>query len=379
MKVALVHYWLVSMRGGERVLESLCRMFPDADIYTHVIDKSRVSDEILRHQIRTTFISRLPFARKLYQKYLPFMPIALEQLDLSAYDLVISSESGPAKGIIPGPDTVHICYCHSPMRYIWDHYHVYRQQASWLTRILMTPLAHYLRIWDQSSSVRTDKYLANSNFIMKRIRKYYNRDAQLAWPPVAVDAFSPAHADDVGDYYLWAGQLVRYKRPDIMVEAFNRNKRKLIVIGEGDERKSLEKIAKDNITFLGAASFSDLKHHLSHCQALIFPGEEDFGIVPVEAQASGRPVIGYGHGGIMDTVIDGKTGILYPECSVDGLLKAIERFEASGLSKSCVADCVENASRFSERNFQAGVRRALLECGIDLGEPPMGEPSLPPT
>ena len=366
MKVALVHYWLVSMRGGERVLESLCRMFPDADIYTHVLDRKRISDEILKHDIRTTFISKLPFATKFYQRYLPLMPMALEQLDLSSYDVIISSESGPAKGIVPGPSAVHICYCHSPMRYIWDHYHVYRQRAGLLTRILMVPLAHYLRMWDQASSARTDKYLANSNFVMKRILKYYSRESQLTWPPVAVDAFIPAPADEIGDYYLWAGQLVSYKRPDIMIEAFNRSKRKLVVIGEGEDRKALEKIANDNITFLGAASFSELKHYLSRCQALIFPGEEDFGIVPVEAQAAGRPVIGCGRGGIMDTVIDGKTGILYPDCSVDGLLSAIERFETSGLSTRCAADCIDNASGFSEANFQAGIRKALVECGVDM-------------
>lgn len=366
MKVALIHYWLVGMRGGERVLESLCRMFPDADIFTHVVDRDKISPLLARHTIKTTFIARLPAARRLYQSYLPLMPMALEQLDLSGYDLIISSESGPAKGIIPAPETVHLCYCHSPMRYIWDHYPIYRAQSGLLKRLVMAPLFHYLRIWDESSSVRTDKYLANSNFVKKRIRKYYNRDAEVVWPPVAVEQFKPVPLDDVSDFYLWAGQLVRYKRPDVMIEAFNRNKRKLVVIGEGEERQALERIAGENITFLGSTSFSDLKHHLSRCKALIFPGEEDFGIVPVETQASGRPVIGYGRGGILDTVIDGKTGILYEECSVDGLLQAIDRFEQSDLSTSCISDCVENASRFNEENFQAGVQRALADAGVDL-------------
>lgn len=366
MKVALVHYWLLSMRGGERVLESLCRMFPDADVYTHVIDRSRISQDILSHKIETTFISKLPFANKLYQKYLPLMPMALESLDLSGYDLIISNESGPVKGIVPGPDTVHLCYSCSPMRYLWDQYHIYRENAGLFTRIVMPPLIHYLRMWDVSTAPRVDKFLADSNHVARRINKFFRRDADVVFPPVAINEFAPVPLDQLENYYLWAGQLVRYKRPDIAIDAFNRNKRKLVVIGEGEERKALEKIAGDNITFLGSTSFADLKHHLSRCQALIFPGEEDFGIVPVEAQAAGRPVIGYGRGGIMDTVIDGKTGILYPDCSVDGLLGAIECFEASGLSKRCTDDCIDNASGFSEANFQDGIRKALSDCGVDL-------------
>lgn len=354
------------MRGGERVLESLCRMFPEADIYTHVIKPDGISRVISSHNIKTTFISRLPASKRLYQSYLPFMPIALEMLDLSGYDLIISSESGPAKGIIPPPGAVHLCYCHSPMRYIWDHYHIYRAQAGRLKRWVIDPLFHYLRLWDYSSSVRTDKYIANSRFVAKRIKKYYNRDAMVLFPPVAVDEFAPVSASERGDYYLWAGQLVRYKRPDIAIEAFNRTGKKLVVIGEGEEKSSLEKVASDNIVFLGSTSFDELKHYFARCQALVFPGEEDFGIVPVEVQASGRPVIAYGKGGVLDTVIDGKTGLLYSECSVEGLCAAIEQFEASNLSDTCSDDCVANAGSFAEPRFHAGIRAALEECGIDM-------------
>lgn len=364
MKVALVHYWLVGMRGGERVLESLCRMFPEADIYTHVLDRNAISKVIARHNIRTTFISSLPAPRNMYQKYLPLMPLALESLDMSQYDLIISNEAGPAKGIIPGPDCVHICYCCSPMRYIWDQYHVYRHNAGFFTRFVMPPLAHYLRMWDVSSSSRVDKFLADSHHVANRITKFYRRDAEVVYPPVAVAEFEPASIEELGDYYLWAGQLVRYKRPDIAIEAFRRTGKKLVVIGEGEERKSLEKLSGDNIKFLGSTPFSELKRHFARCRALIFPGEEDFGIVPVEVQAAGRPVIAYGKGGALDTVVDGKTGILFPDSTVEGLIAAIDRFEASGLSETCSADCVENASSFSEENFQAGVRNALAEHGI---------------
>lgn len=366
MKVALIHYWLLSMRGGERVLESLCRMFPDADVYTHVIDPSRISADITSHNIQTTFISKLPAAKRLYQKYLPLMPMALESLDLSSYDLIISNESGPTKGIIPGPDTVHICYSCSPMRYLWDQYHVYRHNAGFLTRLVMPPLVHRMRIWDVTTAARVDKFLADSNHVANRIRKFFRRDAVVVFPPVAVHEFEPAPADEIGDYYLWAGQLVRYKRPDIAVEAFNRTGRKLLVIGEGEERRRLEKIAGDNITFLGSQPFSMLKYHFARCKALIFPGEEDFGIVPVEVQAAGRPVIAYGYGGALDTVVDGKTGILFKQVDADGLNAAIERFETSGLSDTCTADCVANASTFTEKNFQDGIRAALAECGINL-------------
>lgn len=369
MKVALVHYWLVSMRGGERVLESLCRMFPDADIFTHVVNPAGISRTIARHRIHTSFISRLPMPSRLYQKYLPLMPYALEALDLSGYDLVISSEAGPAKGIIPPLDAPHLCYCHSPMRYIWDQYHVYARRAGPLTRSLMLPMSHKLRIWDESSASRVDKFLANSRHVQKRINKFYRREADVLFPPVAVDAFAPAPRAELGDYYLWAGELVSYKRPDVAIEAFRRTGRKLLVIGDGPERKALERISGDNITFLGKTPFATLKQHFARCRALIFPGEEDFGIIPVEVQASGRPVIALGRGGALDTVIDGKTGMLFDDCSAEGLIAAIEHFEASGLGDECEAACVTQAKRFTEAAFQAGIAAAIREYGLEVSLP----------
>ncbi len=366
MKVALVHYWLVGMRGGERVLESLCRMFPEADIYTHVAIRENLSPTINRHKITETFIARLPFARRHYPKYLPLMPLALEALDLTDYDLIISNEAGPAKGIIPGPDTVHLNYCCSPMRYIWDQYHVYRGRAGFFTQLLMPVFAHYLRIWDATAAMRTDHFLADSQHVANRIKKFYRRDADVVYPPVMVDSFLPVPVSEHGDYYLWCGELVQYKRPDLAIEAFNASGRKLVVIGDGEARKQLEKIAKSNITFLGKAKFDVLQYHAARCRALVFPGEEDFGIVPLEVQSAGRPVIAFAKGGALETVVDGKTGMFFNEASAVALNDAVDRFEASGLGESCAEDCRRNAESFSEAAFRAGISKALLTLGVDV-------------
>ncbi len=365
MKVALVHYWLVGMRGGEKVLESLCRMFPEADIYTHVAIPERLSDTIRRHKITETFIARLPFARTWYPRYLPLMPLALEALDLTGYDLIISSEAGPAKGVIPGPNTIHLSYCHSPMRYIWDQYYVYRQCAGLLTRILLPFIAHYIRVWDTISATRVDLFIANSHFVSKRIKKYYRREASVVHPPVMVDEFVPVPPSEHSDYYLWCGELVSYKRPDIAIEAFNVSRKPLIIIGDGEQRSKLQTMAKPNIVFLGKAPFEILKHHAARCRALIFPGEEDFGIVPLEVQASGRPVIAYAKGGALETVIDGKTGVFFTDASATSLNEAIERFEESDIGLDCEVDCRNNALRFSESAFVAGMKAALISVNVD--------------
>jgi glycosyltransferase involved in cell wall biosynthesis len=359
MKVAIVHFWLVGMRGGEKVLESLCRMFPDADIYTHIAIPENLSDTIRRHKITETFIARLPFARKWYPRYLPLMPLALESLDLTEYDLIISSEAGPAKGIVPGPNATHVCYCHSPMRYIWDQQHVYQKSAGWLTRKLMPFAAHYLRVWDSVSAMRVDLFLANSEHVANRIRKYYRREAEVIHPPVAVDEFEPVQRSELEDYYLWCGELVRYKRPDVAIEAFNANGLPLIVIGDGEERERLEKIAKPNITFLGKAPFAALKHHMARCKALVFPGEEDFGIVPLEVQASGRPVIALARGGALETVVEGKTGVFFHQSTVASLNAAIADFEQSILGDNCRIDCVAQANRFATEVFERNMKKAI--------------------
>lgn len=364
MRVAIIHHWLISMRGGEKVLQEFCAMFPDAVIFTHVYDPQGVTQEIRRHEVRETFIASLPFAKTQYTKYLPLMPYALEALDLREFDLVISIESGPSKGVIPMPGAPHICYCNSPMRYIWDQYHVYREQAGRMTRLLMPLVAHQMRIWDVTSSARVDRFVANSNLIASRVKKYYRRSSDVVFPPVSIADCSPVKPGEVEDYYLMAGELVSYKRPDITIDAFNKSGRKLVVIGGGPERKALEQKAKPNITFLGKAPFEQLKQHFAQCRALVFPGEEDFGIVPVEVMASGRPVIAYGKGGALDTVIDQQTGCLFTDQSADGLNEAIDQFE-NGLLKSLDQDVLmAHVAKFNPLRFRREFAQVLVENGV---------------
>lgn len=348
MRVAIIHYWLVGMRGGEKVLEALCDIFPNADIYTHVFDPRVISDKLKSHRIQTTFIGSLPYARKMYKRYLPLMPMALEQIDLGAYDLVISSESGPAKGIIPTSPAMHVCYCHSPMRYIWNMYNKYYESSGLMTRLMMPPMAHYLRTWDVATANRVDDFVANSTTVAHRIRSYYRREASVIHPPVDTGAFRPVPASELGDYHLMVGELVSYKRPDLAVEAFNRLKAKLVVIGGGEMLDHLRKIAGPTVTILGSQPFDALRHHYARCKALIFPGEEDFGIVPVEAMASGRPVIAYGRGGATETVIGNKTGVFFQNQAVEELIDAVERLERLDFNPG---DAVSRAADFRREVF----------------------------
>jgi glycosyltransferase involved in cell wall biosynthesis len=338
------------------VVEALCEMFPQADIFTHVYVPDAVSETIRGHRVTTSFINALPAAARLYKRYLPLMPLALEQLDLRGYDLVISSESGPAKGVIPPPETRHLCYCHSPMRYLWNMFHDYREQSGRLTRLVMPPLAHYLRVWDTVSASRVDRYVANSNAVAGRIRRYYGREAEVVWPPVDTTAFQPVDPDDRGDYMLMVGELVGYKRPDLAVEAFNRMRRKLVVIGGGEMLAHIRRIAGPTVTVLGPTPFAELRDHYARCQALIFPGEEDFGIVPVEAMASGRPVIAYGRGGATETVLPGVSGILFDEQSVDALIAAVEGFREEDFDPMAI---VAHAGGFSRDVFIDGMREQI--------------------
>ena len=325
MRVAIVHYWLLTMRGGERVVEALCELYPDADIFTHVAKPEALSDTIRRHRIQETSIARLPGARRHYQKYLPLMPLALEKLDLREYDLVISSECGPAKGVITTPRTLHVCYCHSPMRYVWDMHWDYVKGVSKPLRPLARGLLHYLRRWDLASAFRVDHFLANSEFVARRIHKHYRRDAEVIHPPVDTAAYEPAGS--TGDYYLMVGQLVPYKRADLAVRAFTRAGKPLRVIGDGEQLASLRRMAGPTVEVIGRQPASVIRESYARCRALVFPGEEDFGIVPVEAMASGRPVIAYGRGGALETVVDGRTGLFFDEQTEESLLAAVERFE----------------------------------------------------
>ena len=348
MKVAIIHYWLVGMRGGEKVIEALCEMYPQADIFTHVYVPDAVSNRIRQHRIIPTFINSLPRAARMYKTYLPLMPLALEQLDLRGYDLVISSESGPSKGIIAPSDAVHVCYCHTPMRYIWNMYHDYRDSAGLLTRWMMPPLAHYLRMWDVSSAARVDSFVANSTTVAKRIRRFYGADSAVIHPPVDTASFAIAPASELGDYYLMAGELVSYKRPDLAIRAFNDMKLKLVVIGGGEMLDEVRRLAGPTVTVMGPQPFDVLRQHYARCRALIFPGEEDFGMVPVEAMASGRPVIAFGKGGATETVVDGVSGAFFAEQSVEAISSAVKRLSELDLDP---ADIAAHADRFGRAQF----------------------------
>src|SRR5450755_1193692 len=356
VKVAIIHYWLVGMRGGEKVIEALCEMYPQADIFTHVYVPEMVSDRIRQHRIIPTFINSLPRASKMYKTYLPLMPLALEQLDLRGYDLIISSESGPAKGIIPPPDALHVCYCHTPMRYIWNMYHDYRNSAGRLTRLLMPPLSHYLRMWDVASAARVDSFVANSATVARRIQRYYGADSVVIHPPVDTDAFAVAPSLELADYYLMAGELVSYKRPDLAVRAFNDMKLNLVVIGGGEMLDELRRIAGPTVKVMGSQPFEVLKQHYARCRALIFPGEEDFGMVPVEAMASGRPVVAFGRGGATETIAEGVTGVFFTEQTVEAISSAVKRLSELALDPEKIA---AYANQFGRDQFLQKMRNHI--------------------
>ncbi|WP_293882180.1 glycosyltransferase [Sphingomonas sp.] len=358
-RVAIVHYWLVGMRGGERVLERLLHLYPQADIFTHVYDPAAVSQVIRERVVKTSFIDQLPGARRHYQKYLPLMPLALEQLDLRGYDLVISSESGPAKGVIAAPDALHLCYCHSPMRYLWDHYHEYLETAGWASRTVMPVLFSRLRQWDVTSAARVDAFVANSSFIQQRIQRAWRRDSTVVHPSVAVSEFSVSR--DVGPGYLWVSQLRPYKRAALAIEAFNRLGLPLTVVGDGPQASELARLAKPNITFRARLSYAELKNAYANCRALVFTPEEDFGIVPVEANASGRPVIAFGRGGVTDSIIPRETGIFFDEQTPDALCAAVEDFER-WLPDFDPQRAVANAARFAPERFDEGFRAAVASA-----------------
>ncbi len=346
------------MRGGEKVIEALCDLYPEADIFTHAYVPEAVSATIRAHRVTTSWIARLPRPARYYKHYLPLMPMALEQLDLRGYDLIISSESGPSKGIIPPADALHICYCHSPMRYIWNMFHDYRERSGPVTRLLMPPLSHYLRNWDAISATRVHHFVANSRTVARRLQTYYRRDATVIFPPVSVDDFAPVPPGEIEDFYLMAGELVPYKRPDLAVEAFNRWGRKLVVIGGGEMLPRLMAMAGPTVRVMGAQPFDVLRSAYARCRGLVFPGEEDFGLVPVEAMASGRPVIAFRKGGATETIIDGETGTFFDQQTPEALLDALVRCEALSFDPDAI---VRHARTFSVDRFARSMRAFVDE------------------
>jgi glycosyltransferase involved in cell wall biosynthesis len=324
MRVALVHYWLLGMRGGEKVLESLCRIFPDADIFTLFYDPDQVSETIRSRRVNASFLNP---ARRYYRSLLPLMPFALEHLDLRGYDLILSSESGPAKGVVAGAASRHICYCHSPMRYLWDLYPDYLHEwtRSRLKRAAIGLTSNYLRLWDSASATRVDEFVANSQNVQKRIWRAYRRQSVVVHPPVSLRSF---YYRPPLDYYLLVSELVAYKRIMDAVLCFSRNGRPLRIVGDGPEFAALRKAASSNIEFCGRIPDSELREQYSRCRAVVQPGEEDFGIVSVEALASGKAVIGLGRGGLAEIAPDEEAGgFLYQAPGPESLHSAVKRFE----------------------------------------------------
>lgn len=360
MRAAIVHYWLVNMRGGERVVEALCRLLPGADIFTLFYDPERVSPTIRGRVVKASFLNPL---KKHYRSLLPLAPFALESFDLRPYDLVISSESGPAKGVLTSARTRHVCYCHSPMRYLWELYPAYLHDwtPSLFRRATLAALTCPLRIWDQSTATRVDEFLANSMNVQSRIWRTYRRQARVVYPPVQVEEFywRPAL-----DYYLIVSELVSYKRVEDAVRCFSRTGRKLKIVGDGPEYAALKRMAGGKIEFCGHVSQFELRELYARCRALLMPGEEDFGMVTVEAMASGKPVIALGRGGVLEAIPPHRTGaVLYDTPGDVPLESAIRQFEDAEphISRKDLQDW---ASRFSEARFQDEMREVIDPAAV---------------
>ena len=363
MKTAIVHYWLINMRGGEKVLEALLELFPDADIYTHVYNPESMPKSITSHNVYTSYIQKLPFSKKLYQKYMPLMPRALSEFDLQKYNLVISSESGPAKGIIPNPDAYHVCYCHSPMRYLWDMYHEYFRKSNLIVRFFMKRLIPGLRLWDTVSSNQVDHFIANSGYIAKRIKRCYNRNASIVYPPIEIENYLAVERKP-GDFYLFFGQLTGYKRADLAIEACISSKRKLIVAGAGMKKSEIRRYEKSGyVTFMGRISDDEKRELYASARALLFPGIEDFGIIPVEAQASGCPVIAFRGGGARETIIENSTGVFFNDQTAASLAESINRFEAMEAGGAFINRelFTEHVKQFSRKVFKEKISKIITE------------------
>jgi glycosyltransferase involved in cell wall biosynthesis len=357
MRTAIVHYWLINQRGGEKVLDAICRLLPDADIFTLFCDPETLSPELRRHRIHTSFLNPL---RRWHRNLLPLMPMALESFDLRGYDLVVSGESGPAKGVITSSTTRHVCYCHTPMRYLWDLYPAYRNEytRSRIKRALMTPISNYLRLWDYASAARVDEFAANSENVRTRIWKTYRRESAVIHPPVEVESFHWAPPED---YFLSVSELTPYKRIDLLVRHFSHTGQRLRIAGAGPELRRLRRAAARNIEFLGRVSDAGLRDLYARCRAFLLPGEEDFGMTPVEALASGKPVIAYGRGGALETV-PGFGGVFFANQTEENLAEAMQRFERMEADIR-PAELQAWAARFSEREF-AQKMAALLHSPV---------------
>ncbi len=361
-KVAIIHDWLNGMRGGEKVLEVMCELFPDADIFTLVYEPPKVTDVIRKHHVFKSFIQKLPFGTKNYRHFLPFFPLAVERFDLKGYDFILSSSHCAAKGVRVSPQIPHLCYCHTPMRYAWDQYNEYfpEHRLNWITRRIIPPIIARLREWDRVTSSRVNAFMANSNHVAHRIQKYYGRKSVVVHPPVDAKRFyiTPSH----DDFYLIVSALVPYKRVDRAIEACNQIQAPLIIVGDGPELKRLQRLAGPTIKFVQNCKDSQLTDYFSRCKAFIFPGEEDFGITPLEAMASGRPVVAYGIGGAKETVIEGVTGVFFNQPTTDSLVDAIRRSESIAWNPDKIRDrALEFDKPIFKRILQSTIEKLLAD------------------
>jgi len=349
-KIALVHDWFIGVGGAEKVTLEIYRILNKPPIYTLFSSKDTLYDLGINFSNVHPLFKKEKIIGKIYKRLLPFLPFLIEQIDLGDYDVVISSSHSVAKGVLTKSYQIHICYCHTPPRYIWDFYFSYLGSLSYINKILFSIVAHYLRIWDFYASQRIDYFIANSKYVASRIKKFYGKKATVIYPPVEVHKFKINSKKE--NFYVTASRLVRYKNVELIVKAFNRLKdKKLIVIGKGEEMKRLKKFATPNIEFLGYVSDKELNYYLSHAKAFIFAAEEDFGILPVEAQACGTPVIAYRKGGVLETVVENKTGIFFQEQTEESLIEAVKLFEKKedNFDPRIIR---KHAEKFSVENFK---------------------------
>lgn len=357
MKVALIHDWLTGMRGGERVLEVLCRLYPDATLFTLIHNRGAMSPTIEAMRIVESELPKKPLARRHFRVYLPFFPGMIERFDLSGYDLVISSSHCVAKGVVPPPGTPHICYCHTPMRYVWDMYHDYRNARGPLAKLFMSVTRRPLQRWDVRSASRVHRYIANSHHVADRIRRHYGREADVIHAPVDTDFFTPGEGK-AGDYYLIVSALVPYKRVELALDAFRDSGRRLVVIGSGSDAARIRSLGGPGITFLDNVGDEELREWYRGARALIFPGEEDFGITPLESMACGRPVIAYARGGALETVVEGETGHFFTGQTVPALRAAVDNFESMVFTRDAAR---QRALAFSTAIFTNTLREYIEE------------------
>lgn len=355
MKLAIVHDWLTNMGGSEQVIINFKKIYKDAPIYTTFYNPSNLDEQLQNIDVRTSFLQGKKMVTN-HKKYFPLMPLAFRLFNLKEYDVVLSSSSSCSKGVKVRKDALHICYCHTPMRYAWDKQEDYIKDMNIIKKIVLKVFLWFMRKWDVRSAKRVDYFIANSTAVRERIKKCYNRESTVINPPVRCNLFNISNTD--GDYYFIVSRFVPYKRFDLAVQACSELGRKLIIIGDGPERKNLEKLANGNVIFLGKQPDEVVKKYMEECRAFIFPGEEDFGITPVEAMACGRPVIAYGKGGVLDTVVDKKTGLLFKEQTVESLKKAILEFEQMKFDKTEIRN---QALKFNEEAFREKIKKFVEE------------------